>query len=374
MIRHLHRRRHLYVTIATCILATAFAAWSCGKADDGAARRVSAGTGPQPVRVWTIALRESDSLYLASPGDMASAPDDGSLFITDRFAGRVLQVRRDGEIVRTFGRKGTGPGEFTQLNVIFAKGDELFADDGVARAFHVFDRHTGSFRRMQRRHEGILHDIRLAGPTAWLGVQNRDRGTAIARWDLISDALVYAVPLPSEYRESQPLAGIYTGVYVVPWADSLLVALQGSNALYLATGDGVVSDTIDMPVRERRGVPADIVTRLKDLSFPEMFSAASGVFGLARMQDGRTAVVHFDQEISGTAITSEAYVSVLSADRRSACVDGRLSVSPDAQPRVMFRGDTLVVLEQRIVEGARAQTTVTGYVLDTRGCEWIPTG
>ncbi len=324
--------------------------------------------------VWTVELRESDSLYLASPGDLAAAPDDGSFFITDRFAGRVLQVRRDGEIVRTFGRKGTGPGEFTQLNVIFARGDELFADDGATRAFQVFDRHTGVFRRMLSRHEGILHDVRLAGPTAWLGVQNRDRGTAVARWDLGSDSLVYTLPLPREYRESQPLAGVFTGVYVVPWADTVLVALQGSDALYLATHDGMIADTIVVPARKRRGVPDDIVTRLEGLSFPQMFSAASSVFGLTRLQDGRIAMVHFDQEISGSAITAVGYVTTLSADRRRACIDGRLALSRDAQPRVIFRGDTLVVLEQRIVEGTRAQTTMTGYVLETSRCRWTRIG
>lgn len=331
------------------------------------------GGGPALRLAWRIPLQEGDSAYITSPGEFAVDPDDGSFYVADRFAGRVAHVDRRGRITRFYGRKGAGPGEFTQVSLMFTIGDDLVVDDVAKGLFNIFDRRTGEFRE-QRAHEGIFYDVRLTEEAAWMGMQNVQRGTAVGRWNRRTASLEYLVPLPREYRESQPLAGIYNGAFVVPWADTLLVALQASDDLYLHSADGRAIDTIPVPVVARRGVPGDIIEKFKKLPYPEMFSAASGVFAVGRMADGRVAVVHFDQRMEGPAILAEVYVSVISADRRTACVDGAVPVSPDAQPRVLFRGDTLLVLDQRLAADDRAETTVSAYLLDTSGCRWMRTG
>ncbi len=316
-------------------------------------------------------LQETDSLFLSSPGDFGFEPADGSFYVTDAFAGRVLHIDRAGRIVRTFGRKGSGPGEFEQINLMFSRGDELFVNEGRRSTFHVFDRRSGELRGGSR-HEGILRDVRVVENTAWLGFQNSTRGTAVGRWDLASDSMRYMVPLPREYRESQPLAGIYSSVLVVPWSDTLLVGYAGLDELYVATQEGRSVDTVGLPVRARRGVPDDIVKRMPKLEWPEMIAAASALFGLARLSDGRFAAVHLDQVVSGNSFSADGFVSVLSADRRTACVDGTLPLSKDTSPRVLFRGDTLFVLQQRLTTSERAETSISGYLLNTDGCRWLP--
>lgn len=331
----------------------------------------AAGAGPRAEALWTVTVREADSLYLSSPGDFWADPRDGSFYIADRFAGRVVQIDRQGRPLRLFGRKGKGPGEFTQVSTMFTRGDELFVDDGARRAFTVFDRRTGALKGV-RPHEGIFYDVRLVGDTAWLGMQNLERGTAAARWEMQGDSIHYLAALPVEYRQSQPLAGIYNGSFVVPWADTLLVAVQASDALYLHNTRGDVLDTVPVPIGRRRGVPKDVVKQFQKMEFPRMFSAASALFALNRLSDGRIAMVHFDQQMDGGAITADAFVSVLSADRRRACVDGVLPLAKDAQPRLLFRGDTLLVLQQRLAAGDRAETTITAFRLTTAGCAWRP--
>ncbi|WP_420130297.1 hypothetical protein [Longimicrobium sp.] len=318
-----------------------------------------------------LVLQESDSLFLSSLGDFGFEPADGSFYVTDQFAGRLLQIDRSGRIARTFGRKGTGPGEFAQINLMFSRGNELFVNEGRQSVFHVFDRRTGQVQG-GRRHEGIFRDVRLVGNTAWLGMQNSTHGTAVARWDLDSDSVRYMIPLPREYRESQPLAGIYSSVFVVPWADTLLVGYAGSDDLHLATQGGTLVDTVSLPIRARRGVPDDIVKRLPKLQWPEMIASASALFGLGRFADGRVAAVHLDQVVNGSSFTADGFVSVLSADRRRACVDGALPLSKDTSPRVLFRGDTLFVLQQRLTEDERAETSITGFLLNTDRCRWLP--
>lgn len=326
---------------------------------------------PAVTPVSRLVLQETDTLFLSSPGDFGFEPADGSFYITDQFAGRLLQVDRAGRIVRTFGRKGSGPGEFAQINLMFSRGDELFVNEGRQSVFHVFDRRTGNVQG-SRKHEGIFRDVRVVGHTAWLGMQNSTHGTAVVRWDLDSDSAHYMIPLPREYRESQPLAGIYSSVFVVPWADTLLVGYAGSDDLHVATQGGALVDTVGLPVRTRRGVPDDIVRRLPKLQWPEMIASASALFGLARLSDGRFAAVHLDQVVNGNSFTADGFVSVLSADRRTSCVDGTLPLTRDTSPRVLFRGDTLFVLQQRLTENERPETSITGFLLNTNACRWLP--
>jgi hypothetical protein len=329
------------------------------------------GRTPMVSQVGLVALQESDTLYLSSPGDFGFEPADGSFYVTDQFAGRVVQIARDGRMIRTFGRKGSGPGEFAQINLMFSRGDELFVHEGRQSVFQVFDRRTGELRD-GRRHEGIFRDVRVVGNTAWLGIQHPTRGTSVARWDLDADRMQYMIALPREYRESQPLAGIYNSVFVVPWADSLLVGYQGSNDLYLATHAGAVLDTITLPIRARRGVPDDFGTKMKKMQWPEMVGGASALFALGRLSDGRIAAVHLDQVVTGNGFTADGFISVLSADRRTACVDGRIPLTKDAAPRMLFRGDTLFILQQRVAGENRAETTIASFLVDTKGCAWIP--
>lgn len=352
------------------VLALGAALSACG---DRAPADASRGPGPSVARVSHLVVQEADSLFLSSPGDFGLEPADGSFYVTDQFAGRVLQIDRTGRIVRTFGRKGSGPGEFAQINLMFSRSNDLFVNEGRRSTFHVFDRLTGELRD-GRRHEGILRDARVVGNTVWLGMQNSTHGTAAARWDLGSDSVRYMVPLPREYRESQPLAGVYSSVLVVPWSDTLLVGFSGLDELHVATQAGAVVDIVSLPIGARRGVPDDIVQRMRKMQWPEMISAASALFGLARLPDGRFAAVHLDQVVSGSSFTADGYVSVLSADRRSACVDGVLPLGKDTSPRVLFRGDTLFVLQQRLAEAERAETSITGYLLKTDGCRWVPVG
>lgn len=99
---------------------------------------------------------------------------------------------------------------------------------------------------------------------------------------------------------------------------------------------------------------------------------ASGVMGIHRTPGGLVYVIHADQTIrvQSRLVTGTSYVSVLGPDRTRACVDGRLDVTQDAQPKFTFRGDTLFVLEQRMPDDG-VRTTLSGYLIDTSACAWL---
>lgn len=353
-------------------------------------RRVEAAAdarGPVVVAVDSVRLDEADTLYLGNPYALAVDPYDGSFYVSDFFADRVLRFRRDGTLARAYGRPGRGPGEFLTPTLAFVldSGTLAAADDEHLR-IHLFDRRTGAFRRSVP-HEGRLGSsppIRLGG-TLWMPSHHRGRASSALAWDPRTDSIRYLVPLPDDYVGSARGLGRYAAFYsmgvLTAWSDTLLVGMNGRNELLLARADGAVVDTVRVPAARRRGVPPDLRARLDDdrgATSRDIFRAASILNQAARAPDGSTLLVHHDSELEGELpgglITARVFASVLSPDRRRACVDAELPVSHDARPIEGARGDTLFVLDRRITQGERLETWIVAYRLDTADCDWLPTG
>ena len=55
--------------------------------------------------------------------------DDGSLLVGDNGSSSVLRVSPAGEVVQSFGRPGSGPGEFELIQRVFGRGDTIVAYD-----------------------------------------------------------------------------------------------------------------------------------------------------------------------------------------------------------------------------------------------------
>jgi hypothetical protein len=342
--------------------------------------------GPVAVAVDSVRLDEADTLYLGNPYALAVDPRDGSFYVSDFFADHVFRFRRDGTLARTYGRPGRGPGEFLTPTLVFVLDERTLAaaDDEHAR-IHLFDRETGAFLRSVP-HEGRLGSSPpvVLGQTVWMPSHNRGRGSSVLAWSADGDGVRYLVPLPADYIRSARGLGRYAAFYsmgvLTAWADTLLVGMNGRNELLLADAAGRVLDTLHVPRTRRRGVPDDVRARLDEdrkASAREIFRAASILNQAARAPDGSTLLVHHDSdlhgELPGGLITARVFASVVSPDRRRACVDAEISVSQDARPIEGVRGDTIFVLDRRIAAGERLETWVIAYRLDTRRCDWLPT-
>jgi hypothetical protein len=352
---------------ATTMVPLAAAIVAC---DAGAGHHTSR-AGPELVQVLNIDLAEHDTLYIGRPRDLTIDPVDGTLHIVDSFSSRVLRYGRNGRPLMQYGRKGRGPGEFSQLTKVTALDSLLLAADIGSRRLSVFDKQTGEFIR-------DFSGIGIPGTAAgwqgrmWWGAQDLDSRTSLLLWETGADSLRKLGPIPEEYFRSQPLAGIYNGIHPTAWADTVLIGFAGSADVWLLHSDGRAIGRQRIPALRRRGVPPDAVQQLETMEFPEMFRLLSVLFAVHRLPGGDFAMVHFDQEIGYSGdITADVYVSVLSADRSMVCVDRYLPVVQHSQPRVAFRGDTLFVLEQR-VEGHRSTTSIRGLQVQTANCDWQP--
>lgn len=354
------------------VAASAFAtALACGGADGpgkGAPQDRVALRDEEPhvTRVGGITLRETDSLYVARPSGIAVDPLNGDLYVTDGFWGRVLRFTASGELAATYGVRGEGPGELKDPGAVAVGNSLVFvADVGTGRV-GMFETATGRFVRAVR-HRGALSSLLPLGDGVWMGVQNVTGKTALARAEDASDTLVYSGALPEEFVMSPPLAGIYTGIQVLSWGDTVVAGFMGLNRVVRYHSDGTVLDSIRIPVRIRRGEIPNVVQALGRMEFPQQFSANSALFRMHRLSGGSLALIHYDQEIDGNLIRAKVFLSLLSPDFRQACVDRVIPVSEDAQPYTAFAGNELFVLQQK-VDGERAHTFVDRYRIDEAGC------
>ena len=75
----------------------------------------------------------TESEILSQPVDLA-LDDRGNLYVLDRFLAQILVLSPTGELLRTIGREGSGPGEFIRPRVMALSGDTVrVADVGNGR-------------------------------------------------------------------------------------------------------------------------------------------------------------------------------------------------------------------------------------------------
>jgi hypothetical protein len=106
-----------------------------------------------PLRALAPEIRivSSDSIpqtQLSRVNDLLAAPD-GFIFTADMREGTIRLYDPNGRFVRSFGRLGDGPGEFsTATNIVGAAGDTVLIYDQNRGYIHVF-RRSGTFVRTQ---------------------------------------------------------------------------------------------------------------------------------------------------------------------------------------------------------------------------------
>ncbi|MBA4158832.1 MAG: hypothetical protein H0X65_15335 [Gemmatimonadetes bacterium] len=140
-------------------------------------------------------------------------------------------------------------------------------------------------------------------------------------------------------------------------------------------------DTLDLPVVRRRGSPENLryLYDVEGATGRERITINSNLRQLHTLPDGGLAFTHHDQEILSLdgpvpVVAAHVWLGVASPDLKRACVDTRVPASLDARSMEAFRGDTLFVLDRRIVDDTRLETWIKLYRIDTEGCDWIPMG
>lgn len=348
-------------------------------------------SGPTIVPVDSIRLLEEDTLYIGHPRPPSVDPIDGSIYISDTFAKRVLRFDRSGNLGRTYGRPGDGPGEFGFNALVFVLDDSTVAvvDEREGR-LELFDRGSGEHRKARVFYEG---GQAMAGSTVparigddlWFASVDPMERTALARWSVAGGTMDRTGAMPAEYEASLDEGTIayanhmYIGS-LVGVDDRLVRGWMPRNDLFIYSLEGIVVDTLELPTVRRRGVPENLrhLYDVERISTSERLTLHSRLRQLHTLPDGGIAFVHNDQEIISDdgplpVMAAHVWLGVTSPDLERACVDTRVPASLDAMAAAGFRGDSLFVVDRPIVE-EELETWLIIYRIETEGCDWLPIG
>lgn len=325
----------------------------------------------------SVVLEESSDHYLVYPGSVV--PDGtGGYLVTDYRQPRVFHYSAEGLLIRGYGARGQGPGEWEEAQIALPHGSgHVLVLSWKPFAVQRFDRQNGRFvERFPLRGYVESAAVEGDGDELWLSGPHYTPRSAIRRLQLGSEEAEPIVDLPGPYTEGSPVGGMFNSVPFTKWADTLLVAFMPLRDVILAGEDGRELDRFAVPAVHRRQAPADpaaaIEENLRSGDYFGTFSLFSLTRGVHRRPDGSFLLVHGDFTGDDPPLRTETlWVSVVHQDRRSACPDGRLPLGPESHPVIGFEGDALLVLEQ-VLRGGDAATVLRRIAVEMDDCNWIP--
>jgi hypothetical protein len=328
------------------------------------------------VQLDSILLAETDSDFVGEPGGMV-AHADGTLLIADKRNGTLHEFDRHGAHLRDIGQRGQGPNEWAVgPHVVFSDSDTLIvAADGLGRLKGValpsgvqqWDRATAPGRYLIGVHRGAAMLVSI------------DRGTrsTLAQLAVLGDtAITSGGPYPSILDANQFVGELFSAA-AVTWlgADSIVMALQSSNNLFVGPFPLGPFDTIPVPVLARRGALPELLRQIDEndtRTIERAIYQPSYPLALARLpSSGLLALVSADQNlVDGSRMTGKLFLSLIDRTSGRVCPDAPVSTPADPLPHVTFLGDTLLVLIQA-VDQEQTRSVVRRFLPNADDCRWI---
>lgn len=321
---------------------------------------------PSLIPIDSIALQESDSVFLVEPYDLIVAPDD-NLLISDGYAGRILVYARDGSLLRTIGSKGSGPGEFgAPTRMAFAGDSLLYVVDGMV--IKKLEMPSGGFTESITL-PGIPGSLAIAGSRIFIGQADAQRRTSFVYSDDGGATFASAGFLP-EVLASPVVGPAFGWISLATGGERVATAYAVSNNVAITDMATGVSDTIGVPVVKRWGSDSGVFAELAASPTQELVDAAmrsSMPAALSWLPSGLLAVVHSDATLDDTRFVGGHWLSLLNAEAGTVCAEVAVPGPADPRPIVGFRGDTLLVLSQP-VERTSASVMVHRFLIDSDTC------
>jgi hypothetical protein len=323
------------------------------------------------VALDSVTVRESANLFVARVGEIGAG--GRRVYIADPAEARVLEIDGKGAILRVFGKKGRGPGEFVTPDAIAVGGDTaLYVMDNSERRVSVFSLRTGKFERSVVLN-AFLPSIRVIGGELLANTFDAATGTSLKRFApngtvIGSEGVIPAIALKLPMLQ-QPFPHT---AYVVVGSD-VYAAFELSQSLYHWKRGARTADELRLPVKLRRGV--------SDEKFEQMVRdpAKAGAIAydhsipaaLGEVAPGVLALVTFDPTLVKGRFTAVYHVTLVNVAQRRICPDIPVDAPHDPLPRVALDGTTLVLVQQADTPSGDVGTAVRRFRIDPTACEWV---
>lgn len=333
----------------------------------------STSASPALALIDTVVLAENDSAFIGQPIGLVPVPSAGYL-ISDIRNGVIHHYGPDGSLIKRIGRRGGGPDEFKfGPGLLVLDADSLlFAGDG--NRVKVFNYRTG--RALWERTLPGRTPMPLAAMNGGLlfSFIRPDSRSTIGSVQTATDSAARGGPFPDLLGRNRAIAEFFSFLQVARWqGDSIAVAVQSSDFLYIGTLQGRKFDSVGIAVRSRQGARHDLLLNVTDdpkSVYPVIYKPSTPT-ALIRLSSGNFAYVVSDLEmINQSRFSARMFITVVNPRTGRACPDAEVPAPTDPKALTAFRGDTLLVLSQHIA-GTRMTTLIRRYNVSTEGCKWL---
>lgn len=303
-----------------------------------------------------IRLQEFRAAPLERPRNISIDPD-GGIYVSDLGTSSVLRFSASGEPVKRYGARGDGPGELRVPVATRVLDDSTVAVIDVRRReLNLFNRTTGAFRTRMAL-SGMPGSITSLGNDVWIGALNVATRQSMLHLALPASTATPSLSVPAAYVEGSPLVAANYEVHPVMIGTQLVVGYSATNRLHMLVS-GRVTDSIEIPIRKRRGVPADLNDRLAKISNPaDFYSMLSSLIALQPFRSNMLVAGHVDLTVRANAtfpptpgapdpFAYSLFVSLVRPLDKKVCADISVPVSGAQRPSIAVKGDTLFVLDQ----------------------------
>ena len=344
----------------------------------GPDRTESIADSPAIRSVGTLVLLQPSANPVGDPGGMALGPL-GTYLIADLASRSILEFSPTGAFLRRFGGPGNGPEEFQAPQTPAVIGDSLLlVPDIYRRDVSIIDLATGAFRQ-RLQFDGPIASLLVTPRDVVMGaVSFADRTSAIL-WTPGSDSVRRFGPLPAQFSEGGPLVGIRWRTYAAQIVDTIVVGFEAADVLYFLAANQLV-DSLIVPFRIRKGAPPDVAEQMDRMRPEQQFTLASSLWGLYPFGARGLLLAHLDLSLDPAfrfplqageklPLTRRLFVSIVSLDRRAACVDVEVPIAGEATPGLAVRADTLFVLDMQ-TSSTDAELAIRKYHLGEGRCKW----
>lgn len=297
-----------------------------------------------------VILAESDTSFIGEIWGFAALPN-GTFVIADRSTGTLRVYDAKGREVSAIGRRGEGPGEWSMgPTVVTLLNDSIaLVGDGMFwRAVHI---ERGEIVWSRQKLSAMSGALTSADGVIYADRYDRTNQSTLLAFRSDADSAVIGGPFP-ELMAANDLVGSYFSVVAAGalGGDTLAVAIQSSNYLFIGPFPDGPFDSLPMPVVRRRGAMPELLAQVipsrPDIGEQALYKPSYPI-AVHRLNDaGQIAVVHSDNELVNGRMTGQLYLSLIEPRRGRACADIPVDVPTDPLPYVSFRGSTLAVATQ----------------------------
>lgn len=365
------RTGHGPVRLIPYLVAIVAMTASCGGDKGDSFPRVLTKSGPQWIRLETTVLADPNGRQIGIPIGLAVGNRDGDYYVADRLFGTVWRFGRAGNFIQGYGGLRRGRASTRNVAGVAVVGDSvLLFDIGIAR-IQIFGRMTGRLLGSADLMGVPSLNLQGSGSKLRFGTHVDGGRGGLFVWDPTDGAAKRIGDVPSIFGRL-PVLEHFNSIPIAQWGDSIVVGFGPLRALLVGSEAGGWTDTVYLPVSRRRGLAVQTLSD-RQATRSELLNSSSFLGALHELSDGDILAIHYDyivDEANPSTMPAKLYATVIDRDHRTACVDGKLPDELSTQPRVAFRGDTVVIVGKKLVKPG-AVTVVSRWTLTMEDCEWV---